>query len=116
MTEKGEKNSLVRFDLLSYNARGCHEKEIRKCGTLKSKEMPQLLLLYFSNQNKIQQINIMNVTYCSTPDTLETIQSDTLETIHMAWLAKWLAHQTRMQIAPGWSPIGGKRNLLSRGS
>ena len=30
-------------------------------------------------------------------------------------LAKWLGHQTHMQIASGSTPLGGKRNLLSKG-
>ena len=32
-----------------------------------------------------------------------------------AWLAQWLAHQTRTQIDPGSIPVAGKRNLLSKG-
>ena len=32
----------------------------------------------------------------------------------LAWLAKWLAHQTRTQIDPGSIPVAGKRYLLSK--
>ena len=31
-----------------------------------------------------------------------------------AWLAKWLAHQTRTQIAQGSIPVAGKISLLSK--